>query len=78
MLVRVRGGYEILYRNHLYRSGDEVDMDDDTYRGKSHLVDVVKKPSPPEKKEEPVVAQEDMDTQVHRAIVKPARTRSKK
>lgn len=79
MLVRVRGGYTISYRNTNYPSGATIDMDEQTFRGIGHLVDVIKPAAAPvEVRKEPEVTVEAMDTQVHRAIVKPVRTRSKK
>jgi hypothetical protein len=87
MLVKVRGGYEFPYRNTLFRSGMEFDIDEGTYRGLAHVFDIVKpkieelKPEPVvevEEKEEPEVATEDLEVQNHRAIVKPVRSRGKR
>ena len=81
VLVKVRGGYDIHYRNSLFKSGSIIDMDDETYRRKHHLLEVVvsEKNKESEAVVEPeVTAEAVMDMQSHRAIVKPTRTRVKK
>ena len=84
--VKVRGGYEFAYRHNLYRSGEILEMEEGDYRGLAHLFDVVKEPvkevvvEPPVKDPEPKpeVVTEVVEPQENRAILKPARTRSRK
>jgi hypothetical protein len=80
--VKVRGGYEFPYRHNLYKSGDVLDMEEGEYRGLAHLFDVVKEPIKEVVVEAPVkgpeITTEDMELQENRAILKPARTRSRK
>lgn len=90
--VRVRGGYDFPYRNSLYKSGSEFEMEEGEYRGLAHLFDVV--PEPVVQKEvvvepEPIVVEPEVEPEVetaameepevaNRAILKPTRTRSRK
>lgn len=76
--VKVRGGYEFFYRNTVYKSGTVLEMEEGDYRGVAHLFDEVKDTPTPPKEEPEVVAEAVMDTQQHRAIVKPVRTRKVK
>ena len=86
--VKVRGGYEFAYRHNLYRSGEILEMEEGDYKGLAHLFDVVKSPvkepeietpvKGPEKESEPEVVTEVVEPQENRAILKPARTRSRR